>query len=188
MEEQINNNTKHTHNLIKQFQQGKKETFNKLAITHRNYVYRIALKYLRSREDAEDLTQEIFIKLYNNLKNFKFKSNFKTYLYRITINSACNYYKKAKRDQALVNPLTDDESQIINDILNIDESIIEKEIIEDLEKAILNLSEKHKIIINLKDFHNLTYKEISKKLKISENAAKIRHHYAVKKLKNYFLK
>jgi len=181
-------NNSYIHNLIKKFQKGDKQVFNKLIPIYQNYIYRIALKYLRSREDAEDLTQEIFIKLYNNLKSFKFKSNFKTYLYRIAVNSACNYYKKTKRDLARIDTIPKNEEKIISRAVNIDDKIIEKEIISDLEKAILDLTEKHKTIINLKDFQNLTYKQISKKLHITENAAKIRHHYALKKLKKNFLK
>lgn len=180
------NNVKYTTELIKKIQQGKKDAFNKLIPIYQTYVYKVALKYLHSKEDAEDLMQEVFIKLYKNLKDFKFKSNFKTYLYRITINSACNYYKQKKRIQSRTNPLINEEGQFISNLVNIDEKFIENETISDLKKTISNLPENHKTIINLKDFQNLTYKQISKKLNISENAAKIRHHYALKKLKNLF--
>ena len=172
-----------TFNLIKKFQQGDKDTFDKLNIYYRPYVYRVALKFLRSRDDAEDLTQEVFIKLYENLKDFKFKSNLKTYLYRITINSACNYYNKKKKYQDRINYLTE---EVISDNNTTDEKIIEKETLSNLEKALSNLQENHKEVIILKDFQNLNHKKIAKQLNITENAAKIRHHYALKKLRNSF--
>ena len=172
--------------LIKQFQKGNKESFNKIILLYRNYVYKVVLKVLRSKEDAEDITQEVFIKLYNNLKNFKFKSDLKTYLYKITINTAYNHCKKEKHRKQKTNFLSE-EDKAINQMINIDDEIIDEEIISDLEKAILKLPEKHKTIINLKDFKKLPYKKIGEELKISENAAKIRHHYALKKLKKYFI-
>ncbi|MBU1076228.1 MAG: RNA polymerase sigma factor [Spirochaetes bacterium] len=175
-----------TIDLIKKFQNGNKEPFNKIILFYQNYVCKVALKILRSKEDAEDLTQEVFIKLYNNLQNFKFKSDLKTYLYRITVNTAYNYCKKEKRRKIKADGLSE-EASMINKMINIDEKLIEEEIIDDLQRAITKLSDKHKTIINLKDFSSMPYKEIGKKLKISENAAKIRHHYALKKLKKLFI-
>ena len=64
----------------------------------------------------------------------------------------------------------------------------EENIIEDLENAIIKLSEKDKDIIHLKDFKGLPYKKIAKELNITENTAKMRHYHALKKLKNLFLK
>lgn len=171
--------------LIKKFVKGDKENFNKIILLYQNYVYKVALKILRSKEDAEDLTQEVFIKLYNNLKNFKFKSDLKTYLYRITVNSAYNYYKKEKRIKSNINPLSN-EDNAFTPTINIDEKIIEEEIINDLSHAISSLPDKYKKVINMKEFKKLTYKKIGKKLDITENAAKIRHHYALKKLKKIF--
>ncbi len=172
--------------LIKRFQTGEKETFEKIILHYQNFVYKVALKIIRSREDAEDLSQEVFIKLYNNLINFQFKSDLKTYIYRITVNSAYNYYKREKKHKSKTNYISKEDNAICQRI-NIDEKLIEEEIISDLENAISSLSEKHKTIINLKDFKNLPYKKIGEKLNISENAAKIRHHYALKKLKKHFI-
>lgn len=174
--------------LVKKFQKGNKAIFNKIIITYQNYVYKIALKYLQSAQDAEDLTQEVFIKLYQHLDNFKFKSNLKTYIYRIIINEAYNHYKKENKPYKLTNSLEDASNKIIDEVINFDDKLIEQELIHDLEKAILQLTDKHQKIINLKDFKNMTYKEIGKKLNISANAAKIRHFYALKKLKKNFLK
>ena len=169
-----------TFKLIKKFSGGDRDTFDELCMIYRPYVFRVALKYLRSKEDAEDLVQEVFIKLYENLENFKFKSDFKTYLYRITVNSAFNYYKKEKKHKAGKDTIPGD---IISQNKNTDEEIIEKETIAEVGKAVLGLPENHKTVIILKDFHNLTYKQIIKKLKITENAARISRHYALKKLK-----
>ena len=58
------------------------------------FVYNVALNVVMSREDAEEVTQEVFLKLFENLKSFKFKSSFKTWLYRVTVNTALNFRKK----------------------------------------------------------------------------------------------
>lgn len=174
--------------LVKSFQKGDKKIFNKIIHLYQNYVFQIAYKYLKTKQDAEDLTQEVFIKLYKNLNNFKFHSNLKTYIYRIIINEAYNYYKKENKPHKRTNSLDDTSNKVIDEMMTFDDKLIEKELILNLEKSVLKLSEKYKAIIELKDFQNLSYKEIGKKIKITENAAKLRHHHALKELKKIYLK
>ncbi len=164
--------------LIRKFQEGDNEAFDEIVKRTHKYVFRLALKFLRSIEDAEDLTQEVFIKLYNYLPNFEFRSDLKTYLYKMVINAAAGYYKKDDKLKEKFHILAQQESQEM-----IDDKIVKEKIMEDLENAIKNLPKKYKEIILLRDFQELSYKEISEKLNISKNAAKMRHFYALKLLK-----
>lgn len=166
--------------IIKRFQKGDKEAFSEIIKKFHKYVFLTSLKFLRSIEDAEDLTQEIFLKLYTALDNFEFRSDLKTYIYKMITNAALHYYEKDEK-------LKERYEIILNESKShqkfIEDELLEKEKIAILEKAIKSLPEKYKRIIFLKDFKNLSYKQISKKLKISENTAKLRHFYALKLLK-----
>lgn len=170
--------------LIKKFQDGDNEAFGEIVRRMNRYVFKTALRFLRSIEDAEDLTQEIFLKLYNSLINFEFRSDLKTYLYKMVSNAAAVYYKRKDRLKEKYSIMVQKEWQ--KEKLP-DEKIEEEETLEDLENAIASLSKKYKEIILLKDFQQLSYKEISEKLNITENAAKMRHFHALKMLKSKFM-
>ncbi len=167
--------------IIKRFQKGEKELFSIIIEKYEKYIYNVLMKFLHSSDDAEDLTQDILIKLYNALDNFKFKSNIKTYIYKMVINQVSDYRKK-KREYQLVEEIPD---KIYED--KIEEKLFEEEMIKNLEKAILKLPENYKELIYLRDFKQLSYNEIAKKLNITPNAAKIRHYYALKKLRKFIL-
>ncbi|MBN1897963.1 MAG: RNA polymerase sigma factor [Spirochaetes bacterium] len=167
--------------LVRCFQKGDHNVFGEIVKLNHRYVFKIALKFLRSIEDAEDLTQEIFLKLYHYLPKFKFKSDLKTYLYKMVQNAASDYYKK---EEKIKEKYVDLELQISPE--RIDEKILEEETLGEMEQAIIGLSDKYKEVILLKDFQGLSYKEIGKRLKISENAAKMRHFHALKILKSRF--
>ncbi|MDD5065558.1 MAG: RNA polymerase sigma factor [bacterium] len=169
--------------LIKKFQKGDKKAFNKIVARYHGYVYGISLKYLKIREDAEDLTQDIFLKLYRNLKNFQFRSDIKTYLYRMVANASCNYFKKECRLRKDRHSLDHNLYRFVSPDLNLDEQLIKKEDFMELENAIRQLPDKYSQLIRMRDFEELTYKAISRRLKLTENTTKLRHYYALKKLK-----
>lgn len=171
--------------LIHKFKKGDSEAFGEIVKRNHKYVFKLALRFLRSIEDAEDLTQEIFIKLYNSLQNFEFRSDLKTYIYKMVINAASTYYKKDDKLREKLHIIA--QQKKVNQRM-IEEKIAEEETIEDLENAIADLPKKYKEIILLKDFQELSYKEISNRLNISENAAKMRHFHALKLLKDRLLK
>ncbi len=168
-------------NIIHEFQNGNKEVFSLIIKKYRKYIFSLLIKKIESKEDAEDLTQEIFIKLYNSLDNFKFKSSLKTYIYRMVTNKISDFKKqknKTRQEYQLIEEFN--ENIYENDI---DDKIIEEENIKNLEEAIKQLPEKYKTLIYMRDFKNMNYKKIAKELQITENTAKIRHFYALKKLK-----
>jgi len=166
---------------IKKFQKGDKKVFGLIVQKLHKYVFKTSLKFLNSIEDAEDLTQEIFLKLFNTLPNFKFRSNIKTYIYRMVANSAFDHYKKESKLKESY-PLIAEKFGLNEKLA--EEIIFEKENLLILQNSIKSLPKKYKEIIYLKDFQNLSYKTISKKLEITENTAKLRHYYALKMLKS----
>ena len=85
--------------LISDASNGDIAAFENIYQVTSSFVYNVALKIMQNQEDAKDITQEVFIKLYKNLKGFKFKSSFKTWVYRITANTAINAAKKRQKQQ-----------------------------------------------------------------------------------------
>ena len=82
--------------LILEFLDGNVESFNTLILQHESWVYGMIFQVVRHKEDAEDLCQDVFVKVYFKLKRFRFESTFKTWLYRIVINSINNDFQKQK--------------------------------------------------------------------------------------------
>lgn len=83
--------------LIKQIVLGSKQAFDSLYSTYSTRVFNIALSYSKNQVDAEEITQDVFLRVFKNAKSFKFDCSLNTWIYRITVNSAINYLKKIDR-------------------------------------------------------------------------------------------
>ncbi len=173
---------KNINDLIIKFQQGDKSSFGEIVKQMHQYIFKVSLKFVRSIEDAEDLTQEVLLKLYNSLEKFEFRADLKTYLYRMIVNLSSSYYKKIDKLQTKLPEIA--EKQIKSK--SIETKWEEEKEMWKLENAISGLPKKYKEIIFLKDFEEMSYRDISRKLNITENAAKMRHFHALKRLKTRF--
>ena len=85
--------------LIEKILSGDKEAFRLLMEKYQQQVFYVAMGFVHSREDAEDITQEVFIRVFHSLGSFKEKSLFSTWLYRIALNTSINYINKNKRQK-----------------------------------------------------------------------------------------
>ena len=133
-------------------------------------------------EDTDDLTQDIFIKVYNHLEGFKQNSQLFTWIYRIATNECLSFLKK-KRVRFFI-PIHDVEGELSNKIES--ESIVDGNEIEiKLQKALLTLPEKQRLVFNMKYFDELKYDQISEILGTSVGGLKASYHHAVKKLEVY---
>ena len=83
--------------LIEKAARGDKKAFEEIYCLSSGYVFTLALRVTNNREDAEEAAQDVFVRIYKNLKKFQFKSSFKTWIYRIAINTGINYIKSQKR-------------------------------------------------------------------------------------------
>jgi len=84
--------------IIEQAQAGDREAFEKIYKAASGFVYNVALRITNNRQEAQEVAQDVFIKIYHHLKDFGFRSSFKTWAYRITANTAFNAYKKIARE------------------------------------------------------------------------------------------
>lgn len=170
--------------LVKLSQQGDEDAYGSLVHKYERKVFNLAFSMTRSRDLADDLAQEIFIKAYFSLNKFRFKSEFGTWLYRITVNHIKDHLRKRARSKQV--PFEAVEHRVI---LHEDEAKKrEDEQREEMRKklvykALETLPEKHQTILSLRDIRGLPYGEIAKILNISAGTVDSRLHRARKMLK-----
>ena len=165
--------------LIKEFQEGKETAFNELVDRYLSSTYGFFTKFTNSKEEAEDLAQDVFIKMYKALKKFRFESEFKTYLYRANINMSNTYLRRNKWKNML-------HLDQISEPEYIDTTNEDKWKRKELWNAIARLPKIQRMVVTMRTTENLPYKEIAKIMNISENSAKVNYHHAVESLKIFF--
>ena len=164
------------HELIKLFQKGDQTAYDRLV---RKYLYNTVGFFRTITGDkmvAEDLAQDVFFKLFKTLGNFRFKSAFSTYLYRINLNTANSWFTRNKWKNLL------HLDQILNQQKN-DTSIATEWLNKELWDAISKLPKKQRSVVVMRIADELPYKEISNVTGMSESAAKVNFHHALQKLK-----
>ncbi|MGD0038069.1 MAG: sigma-70 family RNA polymerase sigma factor [Bacteroidota bacterium] len=169
--------------LVELFQNGNETAFNELVGRYQEKVYWIARRFVNDHDQADDIVQEVFVKVYKSLKNFRGESGIYTWLYRITINVALNALRKQRiRDFIRIDEFfetAEDENEQPDAIFEKDE---QKKLIEE---AIAKLPEKQKAVFILRYHEELSYEEISLILKTSIGGLKANYFHAVKKIGEY---
>ncbi len=167
--------------LIEKTLKGDVHSFELIVKNYHMMVYTLAYRVLKNREEAEELAQDVFLKVYQSLAKFNRKSKLSTWIYRITYNASINKYKSQKRKIDAIELDNSIEFSISNssDALH-DISFKEKrEIIND---SILKLPETEKIIVTLYYFEELPIKEVAEIVGITPQNVKIKLHRSRKKL------
>ncbi len=163
---------------IKQFQNtGEEEVFNCLLNRHRVTMRRIIYSVLKgSKEDMEDVEQEIALALFKNLPSFSFKSSFTTYLYRISRNKAVDFLRKTDRHRKIINKAALLSSRKPQELP--DETLVKKSIHEEIKKVLFQLPEMERTILVLKDVEQLSLSDIGTILHKPVGTVKSRLHRA----------
>ena len=158
--------------------------FRQLVNKYKERVYWHARKIVIDHEDADEVTQETFIKVYRALKDFREAAQLYTWIYRITTNEALNLLKKNQKRSA---SSTDDVYEELSNSINTDPLISGEEIQLKLQKALLKLPEKQRLVFNMKYFDDLKYDEIAEITGTSVGGLKASYHLAVKKIESYLV-
>jgi RNA polymerase sigma-70 factor (ECF subfamily) len=173
--------------LVEKFLAGDRRAFEALFDKYREKVYRIAFRFVRNREDALEVTQEVFLRVYQSLAKFKTDSKFFTWLYRVAVNRAIDFTRSSKArpardlDQALLES-QEFEAPGGRRVPDPAEMVEEKEFREKLAQAVNLLSEKHRTVFLLHAQENLSYKEIAQVAECSIGTVMSRLFYARRKL------
>lgn len=173
--------------IIEQFrnEETRNYAFNLLVREYQKRLYWHIRKIIIDHDDTDDVLQNVFIKVWRNLENFKAESQLFTWMYRIATNESINFLNQKKKRAGI--PL-DDVSAFLANNLESDSYYKGDEIQTKLQKAILTLPDKQRIVFNMKYFDEMKYEEMSKILETSVGALKASYHHAVKKIEDYLTK
>ena len=168
--------------LISRCQQGDQEALKEIFERYREKVYRVAYGVVRRREDALDVVQEVFIKLFRTIGNFKGKSNFYTYLYRMAINAAIDQRRRAKKFSALsidqegaFHPSDAAEKRP-------DAILSDKELEDKVKRAMDKLPDDQRGALILREVEGLSYQEMAESMGCSIGTVMSRLHYGRKRM------
>lgn len=158
-----------------------KRAFDTLVKTYGESVYWQIRRMVASHDDANDLLQNCFIKVWNNLHNFRGDAKLSTWLYKIAINESINFLNKEKLRNSLSASDPDDEEFIMRN-LESDPYFDGDQLQKELQRAIAQLPEKQRLVFNMRYYDEMKYEEMSEILGTSVGALKASYHHAVKKI------
>lgn len=167
--------------LVERFRAGERAAFDELVRRHQQALWRMARRYVKNDADAADVVQQAFVRAFRGLARFRGASSVRTWLYRIAINLALNHV----RDHARERPADDDELAARSDATRATgpQRIIASEDQARLRAAIESLPPKQRLVIELRVYDDLPFKEVAELADCTENAAKVNFHYAVRRLR-----
>ena len=156
-------------------------TYSFLVEKYKHMVFTLILRIVKNREEAEEVAQDVFVKAYKNLSNFKGDSKFSTWIYKIAYNASLDAIKRNKRQVKTddIDSFYDGNLENVQDALN---DLHEKERKKVINEAIYKLNEEDRIILTLFYFEELSIKEISKIVNLSNDNIKIKLFRSRKKL------
>lgn len=156
--------------------------FNMLVRSYQQKVYTLVRKMVIDHDDADDITQEIFIKIHKSIESFREDSQLYTWVYRIATNESLTFLKKKRRRFFI--PIEDVDSELASKI-DSSPAISGDEIQKKLQKALLTLPDKQRLVFNLKYYEEMPYEEMASVTGTSEGALKASYHHAVKKIEEF---
>jgi RNA polymerase sigma-70 factor, ECF subfamily len=168
--------------LIRETVTGNLQSYDALMTRYQEYVYMIAFNFGKTKENALDISQDIFIKVYKKLKTFKENSTFKTWVSKVAYNESLNWSKKNKR--YLHQDDVEESSNKIFTNQNPEEEVLVNENKALLLRCLFELNTKYRLAVVLRYFENMSIKEISKSMDCSEGVVKNMLFRSIQKLKN----
>lgn len=163
---------------VERHRAGDARAFDGLVRKYQRPIYYLALRYVKNADDAKDVAQRAFVRAYQALGGFRGASSFKTWLYRIAVNSSLNHL----RDHVRERPAEIADDALVAEAVGaarLDAGDDRRRLLAALEV----LPPKQRLVVELRVFEDLSFKEVAEVAECSENAAKVSFHYAVKKLR-----
>jgi RNA polymerase sigma-70 factor, ECF subfamily len=165
--------------LAEAFRAGDRGAFDTLVRRHQKGIWRLVRRYIKSDADANDVTQLVFVRAFKGLVTFRGQSAVRSWLYRIAINCSLSWIRDHKYEQA---------TEIAEDALTENNAgparIAGDQEGSRLRAAIAQLPPKQKMVLELRVFDDLSFREVAELADCSENTAKVNFHYAVKRLRD----
>jgi len=165
--------------LADRFQAGERTAFDQLVRRHQKGVWYLVRRYVKRDADASDVTQQAFVRAFRGLGAFRGAASVRSWLYRISINCALSWLRDHRREEPT--ELADDA---LVDTNAAPARIMVGEQSARLRAAIAQLPPKQKLVLELRVFDDLSFKEVAELADCTENTAKVNFHYAVKRLRD----
>src|SRR3954469_3872654 len=170
--------------LLAQFKEPatKEAAYTAIIKKYQERLYWHVRRMVVSHDDANDVLQNVFIRVWNGLENFREDAQLYTWLYRIATNESLTFLENQKKRSAV--SLSDVESGLSNKI-KADKHFDANKLEWKLQLAIQQLPEKQRVVFTLRYYDEMPYEEMSRVLETSEGALKASYHHAVKKIEDY---
>jgi RNA polymerase sigma-70 factor (ECF subfamily) len=173
--------------LIADFKGGREAAFTELVSRHKEKAVQLAYLAVGNYEDAKDLSQEAFVKVYPALKGFEMRAKFSTWFYRILMNTVKDFLRKKKWQRFLALQADDEKQDFLEKIVDAEASpgqrILNKELRHQMTQAIEKLPFKQKWIFTLRFLEGFALREIADATELSEGTVKATLHFAIQKFK-----
>jgi RNA polymerase sigma-70 factor (ECF subfamily) len=161
--------------LVERSLAGDRAAFDALVRKYQRSIFWLSHRYLKNEADAQDVAQRAFVQAFHRISGFRRRSSFKTWVYRIAINLALNAIRDRSRRK--LEPLGDHAQAESTDPL------VAREEQRRLRAAIQELPPKQRMVVELRAFEELSFKEIGEIVDSSEDSAKVNYHHALKRLR-----
>ncbi|MGE0636977.1 MAG: RNA polymerase sigma factor [Bacteroidia bacterium] len=171
-------------NLLEQFRNEttRSSAFNSILSKYQKRLYWHIRKMVIDHDDTDDILQNTFIKVWKSLDNFREDAQLYTWLYRIATNECLTFLAKKKNSNTIS---INEVEYSLHEKIDSEKNYTGEEIQRKLQKAILTLPEKQRLVFNMKYFDAMKYEEMSVVLETSVGALKASYHHAVKKIEHF---
>ncbi len=165
---------------VERYRAGDVRAFDGLVRKYQRPLYYLALRYVKDPDDAKDVGQRAFVRAFQALGGFRGSSTFRTWLYRIAVNLSLNHLRDHRREQ----PTEIAEDTLVADAVGA-ARLTDHEDRRRLLAALDQLPPKQRLVLELRVFEDLSFKEVAEIAECTENAAKVNFHHAVKRLRAF---
>lgn len=165
---------------VERFLSGDRAAFDELVRKYERATVQLVQRYVKVEEDARDVAQRAFMRVFERLGSFRFESKFRTWLYRIAVNLALDHVRRGPSAGQAV-PVEDDVA-FTNSLGT--EKLVAAELWRKVSARLAELPPRQRLVVELRVFHDLSFEEIAAIVDSSEDAAKVNYHHAVKRLRS----
>ena len=173
--------------IIESFINGNTSAFNLIVLKYQRKIYWVIRKFVLDHDDADDLTQEVFLKLYKSLGDFRGESALYTYIYKIAVNYSLNHIKKNKVLSTYKKEIDSEAFRIKSDEAGSDEKFDKDINSRMIKEAIESLPEQQRAVFAMRFYEEMSYDEIAKILGTSVGGLKANYFHAFKKIQTNLL-
>jgi RNA polymerase sigma-70 factor (ECF subfamily) len=167
-----------TTDILKRCQSGDTKAFRHLVESYQSFAYALAYRLLYCREEAEDVVQESFIRVWRHVRKFNYRQKFTTWFYKIVTNLCYDKMKANTRRKKVIVPHSGEKITEPSSPDDLEEDVVKKDLVVRIEKIIDELSARQKSVFVLRDLQNLEIREVARILGISEGSVKTNLVYA----------